>query len=183
MKVILLSGKAESGKTYHANIICEMLNNMGYIAVVVPLAKKLKEQAKMLGWDGKKDERGRTLLQKLSDPIKAYHGKDCYARWALQDAFEECVKKDTHNEGKYVLICDDVRMRDEIDFFDDFQKISVRIKRPGHVSSLSEEQLNDKTETALDDYNFDMEVINQGVPQYAEKECEKIVYNFIKKTF
>lgn len=181
MKIILLSGKAESGKTYHANIICEKLNKMGYTAVVVPLARKLKEQAKMLGWDGKKDERGRTLLQKLSDPIKAYHGRDCYAKWALQDAYEECVKKDSYNEGKYVLICDDVRMRDEIDFFDGFEKISVRIERPGHKSSLSEEQLNDKTETALDDYHFDMKVINQGVPQYAEKACDEIIYNFAFK--
>lgn len=183
MKVILLSGKAESGKTYHASILCEKLNKMGYIAVVTPLARRLKEQAKMLGWDGKKDERGRTLLQKLSDPIKDYHGRDCYARWALQDAYEACVAKDEfHDEKNYVMICDDVRMIDEMKFFDDFQKITVRIRRPGHKSALSEDQLNDKTETALDDHPFDMEIINQGVPYYAEEACDKIIYNFIKKT-
>lgn len=182
MYVILLSGSAEAGKSFYANVIREKLSKMGYTVVITPLAKKLKEQATMLGWDGKKDERGRTLLQKLSDPIKAYYGKDCYAKWALQDAYEDCVLTDAFNEGKYVMICDDARMLDEMDFFKDFQKLTVRIKRPGHKSALTPEQLNDRTETELNDYPFDITVVNQGVPQYAEKDCDKIVYQFLKIT-
>ena len=76
-KVILISGKAESGKTYTANLIKEYSKGK---TAIIPLSLGLKFQARELGWDGKKDEKGRTFLQNIGALMKAYHGKDYYAK-------------------------------------------------------------------------------------------------------
>lgn len=181
VKYIGFSGKAEAGKSYHAKILMEKLNEMGYCAVVTPLAKKLKEQARILGWDGEKDEKGRTLLQTLSDPIKEYHGRDCYARWAIDDAFEDCtLTKPELPDSKYVMICDDVRMVDEINHLKNYEGLIVRVERPNYKSSLNEEQLKDKTETQLDNYEFDLVVENMGNYESAADNCELIIDKFLK---
>lgn len=157
MKVILLSGKAEHGKTTAAEQIVNKLKN----AKIVPLAKKMKEQAMMIGWDGKKDEKGRKLLQEISWPIKHYHGVDIYAKWCYEQAL-----------GLDYLIVDDCRMMAEVDYFKkllsentiDDLKI-IRIVRPNYTSSLTPEQLKDVSETELDNYNFDYYVINDETPE------------------
>ena len=64
MKIILISGKAEAGKTTAANIIKYYLCGIGKRAAIVPYGQYVKDTAKMIfGWDGQKDENGRKLLQ------------------------------------------------------------------------------------------------------------------------
>lgn len=158
MIVIGLSGKAEHGKTTAANLIRPELEKLGYKTDIVPLAKRMKEQAKMLGWDEKKDEKGRRLLQEISWPIKHYFGEDIYAKWCLEQA--QKAKLD-------ILLIDDVRMLAEVNYFKQAQKeglidkfILARIYRPGHISKLTKEQLEDVSETQLDNYNFDCYIKN-----------------------
>ena len=50
MIVIGISGKAEHGKTFLANLLKPKLEAKGYKVVIQPLAQVMKEQAKMLGW-------------------------------------------------------------------------------------------------------------------------------------
>ena len=173
MIVIGLSGKAEHGKTTAANYVRPELEKLGYKTDIVPLAKRMKEQAKMLGWDGEKDEKGRRLLQEISWPIKHYFGEDIYAKWCLEQAQE--AKLD-------ILLIDDVRMLAEIEYFrrvkdegliDDFQLI--RVNRPNHKSKLNEKQLADVSETQLDNYEFNYIYENQGtISEFGELVLEGI---------
>ena len=65
MKIILISGKAEAGKTITANIIKDALEKKGQPSCIVPYGQYVKDTAKMLfNWDWKKDEAGT-----ISSPI------------------------------------------------------------------------------------------------------------------
>lgn len=167
MKVIGLSGKAENGKTFFANLLKPKLEAKGYKVVIQPLAQVMKEQARMLGWDGKKDEKGRKFLQTFTFPVKEYNGETCYAKWAYERALEK--------EADIMLI-DDVRMFPEVNYYKGLAENGeieswtlIRIERPGYVSSLSPEQLNHITETQLDDYDFDLRVSNPGDETFSDK--------------
>ena len=62
----------------------------------------------------------------------------------------------------YVII-PDVRFQNEIDkMYDNFDCVTVRIIRPNFDNGLTEEQKNHSSETALDDYPMEYELINDG---------------------
>ena len=61
-KIIIISGKASSGKSLSANIIKENTNN----TILLAYADYLKMYAKNIsGWDGSEDTKPRELLQQL----------------------------------------------------------------------------------------------------------------------
>ena len=169
LKIIGFSGKARYGKTTCANI-CEKILNQKYPELkcgVYPLAATLKEQAKKLGWDGAKDDKGRRLLQELSWPIKHYFGDEIYAKWLIQKANEDEVN---------IVLCDDVRMLAEVNYFTENEDpVFVRIERPGFESDLTEEQKNDISETQLDNYDFKYYLINDGDLNDLKKKLEKLI--------
>ena len=63
MKVILISGKAEAGKTTTANIIKTFLEERGRKVACIPYGQYVKDTAKLIwNWDGKKDKKGLSLI-------------------------------------------------------------------------------------------------------------------------
>ena len=61
-KIIIISGKASSGKSLSANIIKDNTNN----TILLAYADYLKMYAKNIsGWDGSEDTKPRELLQQL----------------------------------------------------------------------------------------------------------------------
>lgn len=175
MIVIGFSGKAEVGKTTVSN---EVIKYLKVKADIIPLAKRMKEQAKMLGWDGKKDQRGRRLLQEISWPVKHYFGEDIYAKWCYEAAVKENLD---------VLLIDDVRMLAEVDYFKSLEEakeiekfILIRIGRPKHISKLTAEQKNDISETQLDNYRFNYVVSNNSTPEHIGKVVTALIENEIK---
>lgn len=154
-KIILISGKAEAGKSTCAKYLKEQLENKGYRVTTDLFAKYIKGYLKdHFGWDGvTKDEFYRNKLQILGTDIikeklnyKAFHAKRIAEDiQILYDDFD------------YIII-DDCRFRDEVytlkSMFPD-ECISVRINRYDHKSSLTEEQLNHKSECDLDNFKFD----------------------------
>lgn len=78
--VFLLSGKAGVGKTFSAEYLLEQLYAVGFSRIkYIPFAKAVKEVAKYIGWDGKKDQRGRKFLQSIGNYGREYD-QDCWAR-------------------------------------------------------------------------------------------------------
>lgn len=176
MIVIGFSGKAEHGKTTAANAYKKILNKTSLKTEIIPLAKRMKEQAKMLGWDGEKDEKGRRLLQEISWPVKHYFGEDVYAKWCYEQA------KDLD-----ILLIDDVRMMAEVNCFKQMEKDGVidgfyliRINRPNYKSKLTEEQLKDVSETQLDDYLFEYRITNDSTIDKLGENVNKIMKEKIK---
>ena len=165
MKVIAISGKAESGKDTFARIIKEQLENSKYKVMIIHFADVLKFVCKQyFNWDGEKDEYGRTLLQQVGTEIRERNNPNMWV-----DITRELIKG-VGKEFDYVLV-PDTRFRAEMDMLkNEFNAFTLRIVRYDfdvnqnilmpHINKLTSEQRNHKSECELDIYRFDYLAIN-----------------------
>ena len=70
MKIFIVNGYPESGKDTFIDMCLEYLGNNGFKYSTVDV---VKEYAKQIGWDGKKDDRGRELLSDLKKALEKYN--------------------------------------------------------------------------------------------------------------
>lgn len=179
MKVIYcFIGKARHGKDTAAELTTEILRERGFPGSVEhkSFAKLLKEQAKMLGWDGEKDERGRTLLQELSAPVKRYHGQNYYAEYVLNE-----IRADKNKDSVYLIT--DMRYKNEYFLYRDLKDEDIEVKfikivRPETNewrSPLTLEQQNHQSEVDLDDVDFKVVLKNSGTLHDLKTKLEKVV--------
>lgn len=170
--IILLSGKAEHGKTTAAEILIRKLTKKNNKAIITRYAYYLKDLAKRyFKWDGTKSQEGRELLQKLGTNIireslnkPHFHvGRICEDIEIAQDEFD-------------YFIIDDTRFPNEIYYpkamFGD-KVISVRIIREdddGNIfsSRLTDEQKKHQSEVALDDFDFDYVITAKTINELDE---------------
>ena len=173
MEVIELCGKAGVGKDTFCRELIKQLESKGKKCLHIAFADYLKFICKQyFGWDGKKDEKGREMLQRIGTDM--FRKKD-------QNFWVDIVCKFLTMCHQYHLfdyaIITDARFPNEIITLGAaLQARAYRIKRNNFVSRLSEEAQNHESEIALD--NFDMkEIILSGelenLPQEVEEFIEK----------
>lgn len=104
MLPIGIAGRVGSGKTTFANYLLDYLP----MAYILPFANPIKKFALDLGWDGKKNEKGRRLLQLLGTEI----GRECIDPNIWINHWSDCTLRPMHIGVKY-FIADDVRFRNE----------------------------------------------------------------------
>ena len=157
MRVILISGKAQNGKDSTAFIMRELLEKQQKKVLIIHYADNLKLFAKnYFGWNGIKDENGRKLLQWLGTDVIRKNYKDTWVDMII------ALLKGIQTLYDYIII-PDVRFPNEVDkMCDNFDCITIRIIRPNFDNGLSDEQKNHPSETALDDYPIEYELINYG---------------------
>lgn len=157
LKVCCISAKARHGKDTAAAMIAEYLKSKGKRVLITHFADLLKFICtKFFGWNGDKDEAGRTLLQRIGTDIIGAKKPDYWAKFIVD------ILKFFEDEWDYVLI-PDCRYPIEISTVkDSFETITLRIERPNFESSLTEEQKKHASEVSLDDYKFDDVVHNDG---------------------
>lgn len=88
------------------------------------------------GWDGKKDERGRSLLQRVGTDLVRTKDPNYWVDFIIE------MVQMFPGEWRYVII-PDTRFPNEIERLKevpDFNVVHVRITRPGFDNSLTEEQ-------------------------------------------
>lgn len=182
-KMILISGKAEHGKTTVALLLKDILEKRGNKVITSRYAKYLKEIAsEYCGWNGIKDEYGRNLLQNLgTEIIRQKLNKPLFHVQRICEDIEI-----TQDYFDYVII-DDARYENEIYYpkccFGD-KIFSVRVERfdregTNFKSSLNEKQKKHLTETSLDNFTFDYYIKNISF-DILEKDlikmvCDKII--------
>lgn len=171
-KVILFSAKSQHGKDFAANIFKKQLEANGKKVLITHYADLLKYICKtFFGWDGNKDENGRTLLQHVGTDIIR---KEKPNYWV--DFISDFLTI-FHDEWDYVLI-PDTRFPNEISCLKHnriLDVITIRINRPDFKSNLTEEQLKHKSETSLDNYEFDYYIENTTL-----EDVERQVLSIIK---
>ena len=152
--IVTISGKAEAGKDMCAGIMREALVASGRTALIIHQADYLKYICKTyFGWDGVKDNKGRTLLQEVgTNLVRAKYPN----YWV--DATMRTVLILEHMYEFFLI--PDCRFPNEIDVPRNagFDVASVLVVRTDHVNSLTEEQREHPSETALDNYDFDYRV-------------------------
>lgn len=156
MKLILISGKAGHGKDTLSKYMKEILMKRGKCVLITHYGDLLKYICRQFfNWDGRKDEAGRTLLQYVGTDIVR---KQCPDYWV---DFIHQILTFFHDHWDYVLI-PDVRFPNEIDTLSEFAPFHIRIVRPG-FNMLTEEQQKHPSETALDNYYSNWQVVmNDG---------------------
>jgi len=176
---ILLSGRAGVGKTTCANFMSIYFDKMGHKSYVGHFAHGVKSVARILGWDGQKDDRGRKLLQQVGSIGREYD-QDIWCR----NLFEEEIPADTHYPYEVVLV-DDWRFPNERTFvngFPEYMVFTIRIHSPEREILKGTEQALDSSETSLpDDSNYyDVHIDNFGIDI---KELEKLCYSIADSLF
>ena len=150
-KIIILSGKAQSGKSLISNMIKDYYDS----CVVISYAFYLKEYAKnVLGWDGN-DPKPRDFLQQVGVELI----KNNINSRLLIDRVIDDIK--VYSYFFDVIVVSDARFVDDIDNIkNNFSNVIV-IHIDGKDNSLTYEQKNHSTEIGLDDYhNYDFIINN-----------------------
>lgn len=168
---VCISGKARHGKDTSANFLKESLENKGYSAIVVHYADLLKFICKSyFGWDGKKDEKGRSLLQAIGTDHIRKMDQDYWVRF-VTDLVSMFPK-----QWDFVIVAD-TRFENEIGMVraSGFPATHVRVVRKEFDNNLTEEQKNHKSEVALNEcipdrwlYNTSMDELEEEVEKLAE---------------
>ena len=160
-KLILVSGKANSGKDTFIDMTIEYLESKGYKCVKLAFAKYLKDLCRdHMGWSGDKDIEGRTLLQYIGTDIirdklnwQAFHvNRVCEDIQIIGDQYDFVFVSDArfanelyHAKSVFLNKCTD-----------------LLIDRPSLVSELDGKQLAHKSENALGDYRHAYYIANIG---------------------
>ena len=170
MKIILISGKAEAGKTTAANIIKCYLCGIGKHAAIVPYGQYVKDTAKMIfGWDGQKDENGRQLLQWWGTDVVRKKNENFWVNTVMRLAAV------LDGEIDYLII-DDCRFPNEVELWKhEYAYLTLRIERPGHENALNDKQRKHPSETALDDYEFDITISATDFKELKEAIYEQVL--------
>ena len=165
MKIIILSGKARSGKNEVANILKNKLSGK---TIIIAYASYLKTYAhEIIGWNLDENTKPRTFLQEIGDLVKKIDSKFLVNR-ILQDI--EVYKNYFDN-----IIISDARFVDEIEMIKNkYDSIVIRIN--GKESDLTEIQKHHNTETSLDDYNkYDYSINNDGNLNELEEKINNVL--------
>ncbi len=171
---ILCSGRARHGKDTSAEIIKDNLEARGYRVLITHYADLLKFICKnFFGWNGEKDEAGRTLLQQIGTNCIREQDPDYWVDFVAN------LIRMFPDRYDFVII-PDTRFPNEIDRIADagFPATHVRIIRTDFESQLTEEQKNHPSETALDNTAPDFVIKNttmSALRDQLRQFCDTIV--------
>lgn len=169
MKVCCISAKARHGKDTAAKILKDRLEHCGQRVLIIHFADLLKYICRQFfGWDGNKDERGRTLLQYIGTDVVGAKNPAYWAEFVVN--FLKMFK----NEWDYVLI-PDCRYPVEVATVERaFETTVLRVERPRFDNGLTPEQKNHPSEVDMDNYPFDLILYNdKDIDEFTNK-----VYSF-----
>lgn len=155
-KVICISGKAGHGKNTLAEMLKLKFEKLGYRTIVIGYGDFLKFVCEnYFGWDGKKDQKGRDMLQNIGTDI-GRNNHDCV--WIdMVKAFIKGFKSEFD-----IFIIPDCRFENEIlEMKKEFDVTTIKVIRLGYENKeMTEEQKQHISETQLDNFIFDKTFIN-----------------------
>lgn len=169
-KIVCISGKAGSGKDTAAGIMKECLEKNSRSVLITHYADLVKYVCeKFFGWDGVKDQKGRTLLQHVGTDIVRNEDPDYWVDFIAD------MLGFFKNEWDYVLI-PDARFPNEISrLAEKFDVTHLRVERNNYQSKLTETQQSHTSETSLDDSRPDIVLKNNDTLVELKKEIETLV--------
>jgi hypothetical protein len=156
--VIGITGKKQVGKDTVASYL-----TLRYGYVRIGNADYLKKVATQLGWDGKKDERGRRFLQDLGMVVRQYN-EDFWVNVVI-NTIKEAWKKD--DSVRFVV--PDVRFPNEASAIKGLGGLIVRVMR--YTGFVDEHP----SETSMDYYPADFTICNFGGFDELYKQVDSLV--------
>lgn len=172
---ILISGKAGVGKSTLGGLLAQNITNL--TVQVANFADGVKKAGwKYFGWDGKKDDRGRNLLQKIGRIGREYD-EYIWAKNLLKDVDEMNLFPPD------VVIVPDWRFPNELNYLEKegYQIITIKVTAPSKEKLKGTPYYNDISETALDsvlEYDY---VVDNDFTTY--EELKAIAKKIVKELF
>ncbi len=163
----MISGKAESGKNFVADVMRRKLEDDGNKVLTVAFGDYVKFLCgTYFGWDGKKDEKGRYLLQHIGTDVFRQYDEDFFANRVV-----DLIKA---TGGWDYVIIPDLRFENELHIIHSiFDAVAIRVERSGFESSLTATQKLNQSETELDNHpGFDYTINTNDA---AEKEKQALM--------
>jgi len=175
--IILVSGKAGVGKTTFANFVMKHLPpDVKKYSAKGAFATIVKQVAKMMGWNGQKDDNGRKLLQNVGNVGREYNS-DTWVGTLINFLMEvNIIPLD-------LIIIDDWRFPNELNWFLDksleYKVYTVRISAPSRESLKGTPYYNDVSETSLPDEpsNYNYYIDNEGSLEALEQAAKDVLEN------
>lgn len=110
LTILCLHGPMGCGKSEVASIVRSISDAC---VIIIPFAGPLKQAALTLGWNGKKDKKGRKLLQLLGTEV----GRNCIDHNIWTKKWTDYITQLIHDHKPVVdhliLVCDDLRFYNE----------------------------------------------------------------------
>ncbi len=157
MQIFTISGKAGVGKDYFAKVLADCFRLDGRRVLIAHYADLLKYILhQYCDWNGKKDEYGRQLLQ--------YVGTNIFRKKVDEDYWVDFLILILQILGSRwdVVIIPDARFPNEIaKMAQMFHTRSILVQRD-FESALNRTEASHESETALDGFDFDFYIDNDG---------------------
>ena len=119
MRVVAISGKAESGKDTIAKEIKYLLEEQNYKVMIIHFADVLKFVCRQyFDWDGQKDDYGRSLLQQVGTEMREKNNPNMWVNITKE------LIRGIGAEFDWVLV-PDTRFKEEINMFIFFKHKSI----------------------------------------------------------
>ena len=171
MRVILIGGKARSGKDTLADLLIDALEKQGKKVCKIQVGQYIKYYAmKYFGWDGQEETKPRDLLIELgTEVIRKKIDPDFHIDRLIQDIKVLSYFYDT-------FIVSDIRFPVEIEKpKKEFDNV-ISIKMIRNSDELNETQKSHITETGLDSFNsFDYVIENEGTLEELQQKAIDIL--------
>lgn len=158
MKVIAISGRAQHGKDTIASMMKKQLDDGDTKILITHYADLLKYICKeFLGWDGKKDEDGRRLLQHVGTDLIRRKAPDFWVDFIIS------MLTFFKDRWDYVFI-PDVRFENEISKLrqSGFDVIHIHVERPYFDDNLTGDLASHVSENGINDIESDFYIHNNG---------------------
>lgn len=171
MKVICIAGKAQHGKTTVANYMKLSLEKRGNKVLITSYAGLVKYICKaFFGWNGKKDDAGRKLLQKVGTDIVRQKAPDYWVNFIID------MLRFFGDNWDYVIL-DDFRFPNEITklLAAGHEVRYIKVIRENFKSPLSAEAKEHISENALGTIVPDFEILNSASLSKLMDTVEEVV--------
>ena len=159
--IVVINGTGGCGKNTFIKLISKYKKVYNFSSI-----DKVKEIARIIGWDGTKDEKSRKFLSDLKNLTKEYNDMP-------YNCTKEAIEEFKNSDCEIMFI--HIREPEEIKrIVDTFGAKTLFIKR---------ENLNDITSNSSDGrvskYKYDYSILNTTLEEYEKKACEFI--NWLEK--
>lgn len=159
--IVVINGTGGCGKDTFIKLISKYKKVYNFSSI-----DKVKEIARIIGWDGTKDEKSRKFLSDLKNLTKEYNDMP-------YNCTKEAIENFKNSDCEIMFI--HIREPEEIKrIVDTFGAKTLFIKR---------ENLNDITSNSSDGrvskYKYDYSILNTTLEEYEKKACEFI--NWLEK--
>ena len=170
MQVFTISGKAGAGKDHFANVLADCFKRDSRSVLITHYADLLKYiLQRYCDWDGNKDELGRQLLQ--------YVGTNVFRNKVDENYWVDFLISMLQTLGSRwdIVIIPDARFPNEITrMAQAFHTRSIFVQRD-FESTLSRSEANHESENALDGFDFDFYIDNDGDSTYLREQAQFVV--------